>query len=129
VGSSPKADERRGQLRRATEAARRLLIDSGRYSLVDVSRAAAPDATAHSLHKCGGCDATIARDLGADQSVVGIVTRITRTDYAVTFKIRDARTGAPIAVEQTDLIGANYSRDRGVAWLIKNRLLEKQAQQ
>jgi hypothetical protein len=55
---------------------------------------------------------------------------ITRTDYAVTFKIRDARTGAPIAVEQTDLrIGANYSWNRGAAWLIKNRLLEKQAQQ
>ena len=70
------------------------------------------------------------RDLGADQSLVGIVTRITRTDYAVTFKIRDARTGAPIDVEQTDLrIGANYSWNRGAAWLIKNRLLEKQAQQ
>jgi hypothetical protein len=48
----------------------------------------------------------------------------------VTFKIRDTRTGAPIAVEQTDLrIGANYSWNRGAAWLIKNRLLEKQAQQ
>jgi Protein of unknown function (DUF2380) len=130
AGIIPESDEDREQLKRATQAARRLLIDSGRYSLVDVSRAAAPDATAHSLHKCDGCDATIARDLGADQSLVGIVTRITRTDYAVTFKIRDARTGAPIAVEQTDLrIGANYSWDRGAAWLIKNRLLEKQAQQ
>jgi hypothetical protein len=55
---------------------------------------------------------------------------IASIDCAVTFKIRDARTDAPIAVEQTDLrIGANYSWDRGAAWLITNRFLEKQAQQ
>ena len=130
AGIIPESDQDREQLRLATETVRRLLTESGRYSLVDVSHADAPDATAHSLHKCDGCDAAIARKLGADQSLVGIVTRITRTDYAVTFKLRDARTGAPIDVEQTDLrIGANYSWDRGAAWLIKNRLLEKQARQ
>jgi Protein of unknown function (DUF2380) len=130
AGIIPESDQDREQLRLATETVRRLLVDSGRYSLVDVSGANAPDVAAHSLHKCDGCDAAIARKLGADQSLVGIVTRITRTDYAVTFKIRDTRTGAPIAVEQTDLrIGANYSWNRGAAWLIKNRLLEKQAQQ
>ena len=130
AGIIPESDDDRKQLRRATEAVRRLLAESGRYSLVDVSQANAPDATAHTLHECDGCDAAIARKLGADQSLVGVVTRITRTDYAVTFKLRDARTGAPIDVEQTDLrIGANYSWDRGAAWLIKNRLLEKQARQ
>ena len=130
AGIIPESDQDREQLRLATETVRRLLVESGRYSLVDVSGADAPDVTAHTLHKCDGCDAAIARKLGADQSLVGIVSRITRTDYAVTFKIRDTRTGAPIAVEQTDLrIGANYSWNRGAAWLIKNRLLEKQAQQ
>jgi hypothetical protein len=130
AGIIPESDQDREQLKLATETVRRLLTESGRYSLVDVSHADAPDVTAHSLHKCDGCDVPIARKLGADQSLVGIVTRITRTDYAVTFKLRDARTGAPIAVEQTDLrIGANYSWNRGAAWLIKNRLLEKQARQ
>ena len=130
AGLIPESDQDREQLRLATETVRRLLTESGRYSLVDVSHADAPDVTAGSLHKCDGCDVAIARKLGADQSLVGIVTRITRTDYAVTFKLRDARTGAPIAVEQTDLrIGANYSWNRGAAWLIKNRLLEKQARQ
>jgi hypothetical protein len=130
AGIIPESDQDREQLRLATETVRRLLTESGRYSLVDVSHADAPDVTAHSLHKCDGCDVPIARKLGADQSLVGIVSRITRTDYAVTFKLRDARTGASIAVEQTDLrIGANYSWNRGAAWLIKNRLLEKQARQ
>jgi hypothetical protein len=82
------------------------------------------------LRNCDGCDAGIALKLGADQSLVGIVTRISMTDYAVTFKLRDARTGALVAVEQTDLrMGANHSWNRGAAWLIKNRLLEKQSQQ
>jgi hypothetical protein len=130
AGIIPESDEDRAQLRLATETARQLLTESGRYSLVDVSHADAQDVTTRSLRKCDGCDAAIARQLGADQSLVGIVTRITRTDYAVTFKLRDTRTGAPIAVEQTDLrIGANYSWNRGAAWLVKNRLLEKQAQQ
>ena len=130
AGIIPESDQDREQLRVATETVRRLLTESGRYSLVDVSNADAPDVTAHSLHKCDGCDAAIARKLGADQSLVGIVSRITRTDYAVTFKLRDARTGSVLAVEQTDLrIGANYSWNRGAAWLIKNRLLEKQARQ
>jgi Protein of unknown function (DUF2380) len=130
AGIIPESDQDREQLRLATETVRRLLVESGRYSLVDVSGADAADVRAHTLRQCDGCDAAIARKLDADQSFVGIVTRITRTDYAVTFKLRDARTGAPIAVEQTDLrIGANYSWNRGAAWLIKNRLLEKQAQQ
>jgi Protein of unknown function (DUF2380) len=129
AGVIPESDQDREQLRLATETARRLLAESGQYSLVDVSPADAAEVAARSLHKCDACDAAIARKLGADQSLVGIVTRITRTDYAVIFKLRDARTGALISVGQTDLrIGANYSWNRGAAWLIKNRLLEKQAE-
>jgi hypothetical protein len=114
------------QLRRATQAARKLVAESGRYALVDVSSADDQVVKAHELRQCDGCDAAIAARLGADQSLVGIVTRITRTDYAVTFRLRDARTGELISVGQTDLrIGANYSWDRGAAWLIERRLLAK----
>ena len=49
-----------------------------------------------------------AAKLGAEQSLLGIVTRISRTDYNVTYKLRDARTRALVAVEQTDMrAGAN----------------------
>jgi hypothetical protein len=130
AGVVPESDADREQLRLTTETARRLLSDSGRYSLVDVSHADAPEVAAHTLHKCDGCDAAIARKLGADQSLVGIVNRVSRMEYGVTFQLRDARTGKLLSVERTDLrMGANYSWDRGAAWLIKNRLLEKQAQQ
>jgi hypothetical protein len=117
------------QLGRVTDEARRLISQSGRYDLIDVGGAEGEPVKSHDLRQCNGCDAAIALKLGADQSMVGIVTRITRTDYAVTYRIRDARTGAVIAVEQTDLrIGADYSWNRGAAWLIKNRLLKDQEQ-
>ena len=112
------------QLRLATDEARRLIAQSGRYSLVDVSGAKSEPARSHTLHECGGCEAQIAGDLGADQSMLGVVTRVTRTDYNVTYSLRDAHTGKVLAVEQTDLrIGANYSWPRGAASLIKNKFL------
>jgi hypothetical protein len=40
--------------------------------------------------------------------MVGIVTRITRMEYTVTYKLRDTKSGALVDVKQTDLrMGAN----------------------
>ena len=114
------------QLQRATDEARRLIAQSGRYALIDTGKADAPATKTHALRDCNGCEAAIAAKLGAAQSLLGIVTRISRTDYNVTYKLRDASTGALIAVEQTDMrAGANYSWPRGAASLIKNKLLAK----
>src|SRR5665213_4595020 len=85
----PPDDIDREQLQMSTEEARKLIAASGRYQLVDVG---APDDAAlkaGKLHDCDGCDTKIAAGLHADQSMVGVVTRISRTDYAVTYKIRD----------------------------------------
>ena len=116
----------REQLRLSTEEARRLIAASGRYQLVDVSVVDDQVAKAGKLRDCDGCETRIAAGLDADQSMIGIVTRITRMEYAVTFKLRDARSGAIVAVEQTDLrMGANVAWSRGARWLIQNRLLEQ----
>jgi hypothetical protein len=122
----PPDDIDREQLRLSTEEARRLIAASGRYQLVDVSAVDDQAAKAGKLRDCDGCEARIAAGLGADQSMIGIVTRITRMEYAVAFKLRDARSGAIVAVEQTDLrMGANVAWSRGARWLIQNRLLER----
>ena len=116
----------REQLRLATEEARRLIAASPRYQLVDIGATTEAAAKAGKLRDCNGCDSKIAADLGADQSMVGIVSRITRTEYAVTYKIRDARSGALLDVKQTDLrMGANVAWSRGARWLIERRLLEQ----
>jgi len=116
----------REQLRLSTEEARRLIAESGRYQLVDVGAVNEPVAKAGQLRDCEGCEAGIAAGLAADQSMIGIVTRITRMEYAVTYKIRDIRSGALVDVQQTDLrMGANVAWSRGTRWLIERRLLER----
>ena len=65
-----------GQLKSVTNEARRLIARSGRYTLVDISSADAQAVKEHWLRKCDGCEAAIALRLGAEQSLIGIVTRI-----------------------------------------------------
>ncbi|HYG88471.1 MAG TPA: DUF2380 domain-containing protein [Azospirillum sp.] len=122
AGASPSDTE---QLMRVTDEVRQLLARSGRYHLVDVGTADAAAVRERTLRRCDGCDAAIALNLGAEQSFVGVVRRITRTEYVVRFQIRDARTGAVVSDENSGLnMGADYSWHRGAARLIKDRLLE-----
>ncbi|WP_158931357.1 DUF3280 domain-containing protein [Acidisphaera sp. S103] len=124
------------QLNKATGEVRQLIKQSGRYDLVDTSGA---DKTAQSLSQadgkavqdrslrdCNGCEAPIARQLGADQSFLGVVSRISRMEYVVRLQIYDAHTGTLAFAAQSGLrMGANYSWYRGAADLIKSRLLNK----
>jgi hypothetical protein len=113
-----------------TSSVRDLFEQSGRYSLIDVGSADAAEVKARSLRKCDGCDAAIAQRLGAEQSFVGVVKRITRTEYTVRYQIRDASTGAVLSSADSGLrMGADYSWSRGAVRLIKDRLLEKKSQQ
>ena len=89
-----------GESMKAVNAAVRQEIEkSGRYRIVDAT--------------------------DAEQSLAGVVRRITRTEYVVGFQLRDTKTGAMLASRQTDLrMGANYSWSRGAAALIRNELSE-----
>jgi hypothetical protein len=108
-----------------TAEVRELFAHSGGYLLVDVSAADAPAIRAHTLRECESCDAAIALRLGAEQSFVGVVKRITRTEYVVRYQIRDARTGAVVSAARSGLrMGADYAWARGATRLIKDRLLE-----
>jgi hypothetical protein len=115
----------RSRLAEVTAEVRDLFARSGRYIPVDVSEADAPAVKTHKLRVCDGCDAAIALKLGAEQSFVGVVNRITRTEYVVRYQIRDARTGAVVSAASSGLrMGADYSWARGATRLIKDQLLE-----
>ena len=112
IAGDPNADA--AQLNQATSDARQLLAQSGRYQLVDVPGAHNDAAKDHRLWECGGCEAGIALKLGADQSLVAVVPRISRMEYVVRFQIRDSRTGDVILAQDSGLrMGANYSWPRG----------------
>jgi len=86
-------------MKSVSAAVRQEIEKSGRYRIVDAA--------------------------SAEQSLAGVVRRITRTEYVVAFQLRDAKTGATLASKQTDLrMGANYSWSRGAASLIRKELLE-----
>jgi hypothetical protein len=114
-------------LSEVTNGVRELLGQSGRYRLVDVSGAGADAVKRRALHDCGGCDAAIAAGLGADQSLIGVVRRVSRTEYTIGFQVRDARSGAVLVRGDSGLrMGADYSWKRGAVRLVGDRLIESQ---
>src|SRR5262249_43823772 len=117
------------ELTNTTDAVRQLLTQSGRYRVVAAS-GHADAAKTPPLRDCAGCDAGIALALGADQSLVGVIRRISRPEYAIRFQLRDARTSGIIAAGDSGLrMGANYSWSRGAVRLVRDRLLEPQPPQ
>jgi hypothetical protein len=113
-----------------TTGVRDLLAQSGRYHVLDVSGASEDAVRKHALRDCGGCEVPIARQLGADQSLIGVVRRVSRTEYTIGFQARDAHTGAVVSRGDSGLrMGADYSWKRGAEHLIRDRVLENQSPQ
>ncbi len=123
-GTSPNET---ASLAQATEAAKKQLLQSGRYSLIDTTGADLGAAKGQGLRNCGGCEAAIAMKLGADQALIGVVTKISMTEYNLQFQVSDARTGAVISRLATGLrMGADSSWFRGARWLVEERMLARQ---
>ncbi|MGF6309230.1 hypothetical protein ABIB82_002716 [Bradyrhizobium sp. i1.8.4] len=112
-----------------TRGVRDQLAQSGRYRLVDTAGATAEPVMTRALRDCDGCEAAIAQKLGADQSLIGVIRRVSRTEYTVGFQVRDARSGAVVSRGDSGLrMGADYSWTRGAVRLVGDRLLEDGAQ-
>ena len=115
-------------LENSTEEARRRLAASGRFDVVDTADIADEVASAGGVRHCGGCDGPLAKRLGARQSMVGVITRVNRTEYTLQIVIKDAESGAVLSNSFTGLrMGANYAWPRGVKWLFDNRILAASA--
>lgn len=108
---------------KASSEARRVLAESGRYSLVDVSKVDSKAVIEKSLRRCDGCEAGIARQLGAQQSLLGVVQRVTQTDYYVLIQIRDTRTGKLIDQQDANFAGGEEGWASGARMLIKHQVL------
>jgi hypothetical protein len=113
-------------MEKVTDAARRELAQSGRYSLVDVSHTDAGPVRDGSLRNCEGCEAAIALQLGAAQSLIGVVTKVTQTDYYISIRIRDARTGKIIDQQEANFAGGEDGWASGVRMLIRHQVLPGQ---
>lgn len=113
----------RARMQAVTEAARKFLAQTGRYTLVDTQAAHDEAVEAHTLRQCDGCDAGIARKLGAEQSMIGVVTRAAKTEYYASVQITDARTGKVIDKQSAFFTGADDAWPSGVRMLLKHQVL------
>lgn len=111
------------RMQAVTAEARRVLAQSGRYSLVDVSKVDAQPVKEKSLRNCDGCEAGIALQLGAEQAFVGVVRRISMTDYYVLIQLSDCRTGKVLDQQVANFAGGDDGWASGVRMLIKHTVL------
>lgn len=112
-------------LQMTTRAAREELARSGRYSIVNVKGVNAKPGEDHRLRDCHGCEAAIARKLGAQQSMLGIVRRATQTDYYIVVVIRDAKTGKTLNVQTANFAGGEEGWANGALVLIRYQVLPR----
>ncbi|MDB5976729.1 MAG: uncharacterized protein JWR07_3489 [Nevskia sp.] len=110
-------------LKAVSEKARQVMVQSGRYSLVDTAGADVEQVKGRSLKTCDGCEAAIALQLGAEQSLLGVVTRVEMSSYAVRVQIRDARTGKLVNQQSAVFLGSDDGWSNGAASLLRHRVL------
>jgi hypothetical protein len=110
-------------MKNVSTKARQVLAQSGRYSLVDVSQVDAKPVREKSLANCDGCENAIALQLGAEQAMIGLVRRISMTDYYVLVQISECRTGKVLTQEVANFAGGDDGWANGVANLIRHQVL------
>jgi len=122
AGESAAKTER---LARMSKLARELLAQSGLFEVIDASASENPEAKAHWLRKCNGCEAEAARALGADLAFLGFFRKISVMEQMLELRIRDARTGELVNLSRTDYRGETDESWRlALTWLIRYRLVE-----
>jgi Protein of unknown function (DUF2380) len=120
--NGPRADEQRRLLALADEL-RRCLAQSGRYLPVDISPIA-DEARASNLQACGGCDAQLAKQAGAELAITGTVHKISNLLLNMSVYLRSAEDGRLVQQMSASFRGnTDESWSRALDWLLRNRLL------
>ena len=122
-GATP-AEQKR--LRLISDLLRRQLAESGVFVIVDTAPAATAIKAAGHLYGCNGCEAEIARSLGADFAFTGTVKKVSNLILVINLYVRDAATEKVILAFSVDVRGnTDKSWSRGVSYIVRNRLLPR----
>jgi hypothetical protein len=114
------------RLRMASDRLRRELVATGAYVLVDRTPAASAVKAAGFLHGCNGCEADIARELGAEIAMTGTVQKVSNLILNINVFVTDVATRKRIGAASVDIRGnTDESWARGVSYLVRNRLSGK----
>lgn len=125
AGIIPPDEHDRRYLSESAQVAKDMLSKSGRFTIIDASATGEQAVASQGLRNCGGCEGQIAKKDGASLALLGVVTRVSRTEHTMFIRILDAETGKPVSQGFTNLrMGANHAWPRSAKWLTTNRILE-----
>lgn len=118
----------RDRLELMTRALAELLRASGEYALADTAPLAAEIEKQSPFFKCNGCEADIAKKLGAAYAITGLVQKGSASAANISVAIRDVATGELVRTAGiTVLEASDEGWVRGVKRLTRNRLISGEA--
>lgn len=119
-GRHPDHDARREL---TTRSLRELFARDGRFRLMDPAPAAETIDRLGPLHGCNGCEADIARSLGARYAVLSRVQKVSSLILGMEITVVDARTGDTVQLEKVSIRGdTDESWIRGVRYMFRHNL-------
>jgi hypothetical protein len=124
-GNNKLAEDDRRRLALATAELRRLIAEKADQQVLDLTPMAAKLEDAAPLHKCNGCDTDLAREAGADLSVLGKVQKLTPVLVHIDLTVKDVAADKVVRTMSVDVNGdTDEMWLRGVRWLFKNRFAD-----
>lgn len=115
----------RARLRRTGETLRRLLTESGLYTIVSTDPVREDVTNSSDLRACNGCAEDFAKKLGAETAITGEVQKVSNLILNINVYVKPLKDGAPERAYSVDLRGnTDESFDRGIRYLVKNRMLD-----
>jgi hypothetical protein len=119
--------DEKARLERLAPVLRAKLAGSDRYAVVDTARVS-ERAHGQNLQACGGCDATLAHEAGADIALTGTVQKVSNLILNLNIYLRDVKDDRLLQAMSADFRGnTDESWSRALDWLIRNRLLVEPA--
>jgi hypothetical protein len=121
--AGPRPDETH-RLMLATEELRQLAARAAGYEVLDLAGLTAEIEKATPLYKCNGCEADMARRLGADVAITGYVRKVSNLILKVFINVRDVDSGKLTRIHQVDIKGnTDETWLRGVRYMVANGLV------
>jgi hypothetical protein len=118
--NGPRADEA-ARIATLSDMLRAAFAHNSGYEVVDVTPVADEIARRH-LQNCGGCDRSMAAELGADRAVTGTVQKVSNLILNINVYLRDV-DGMAAEAHSVDIRGnTDESWRRGLSWLMRHRL-------
>lgn len=106
-----------------TETLRELFAGDGGFRLMDPAPVAEAIDRLGPLHGCNGCEADMARKLGARYAVLSRVQKVSSLILGMEITVVDARTGDVVQLERVSIRGdTDESWVRGVRYMFRHNL-------